>query len=493
MRFPAFIVFVFDALRRDMITPEHAPNLRAFIDAGTDFPLSRAVFPSVTRVNAAALACGAAPGATGIIANKFFDPNVFPDRSIHTGLHDHIRAAESAYGGRFVAAATLGDTLAQHGLKVAVVSTGSAGTTHLLNPRAVVLGHVTLCLSDWRASTPAAYASAILERFGPIPPAARPNLGRIRLQTDIALDAVLPEIEPDVLVLWMSDPDSTYHHCGIGSPESLAAIRNIDAQFARVTERWRAAAGGERCRVIVCSDHGQVTARERVEVKSAMREAGLAIGSALTGENRLAGSTGYYGAISVAGADPARIAKAARWLQEQPWCGYVFTPGGDGVRGGAPGTLDRTLLGLGHARTPEIYYAMAADDGRNRWGFAGSCYFDSEEVPVGGGTHGGLHPLEMSVLLAMQGEGVRRSYRSPWPASHTDIAPTILSRLGFPTPATMSGRVLVEAGEAATTAPPPTETQEVGVEAGRYRQCLRLWRVGATVYVDHGWIEDDRR
>jgi predicted AlkP superfamily pyrophosphatase or phosphodiesterase len=100
MPLPASIIFVFDALRRDMITDELAPNLRDFIDGGSDFPSSRCVFPSVTRVNASALACGAAPGATGVVANKFYDATVFQDKVVHTGLYDHVQAAEQAYGGR---------------------------------------------------------------------------------------------------------------------------------------------------------------------------------------------------------------------------------------------------------------------------------------------------------------------------------------------------------------------------------------------------------
>ncbi len=60
MRLPRFIIVAFDALRRDMITEALAPTLRRFLDEGCAFPLSRCVFSPVTRVNAAALGCGAA-------------------------------------------------------------------------------------------------------------------------------------------------------------------------------------------------------------------------------------------------------------------------------------------------------------------------------------------------------------------------------------------------------------------------------------------------
>ena len=489
MRWPRFIITVFDALRRDMITPALAPNLRRFLDEGSDFPRSRCVFPSVTRVNATALSCGAMPAATGVIANKFFDPNIYNDKLLHTGKYEDVHDAQAAYNGRFVETPSLGEMLAEHGMKVAVVSTGSAGTTHLLNPRAADLGQVTVSLSDWRESTPADYAESILKRFGPIPPGAKPNIARIQLQMRIVLEAVLPEVEPDVLMIWFSDPDSTYHQCGLGSPESDAAIRNVDEQFGRLLEAWRSdpAAGG--CQIFVCSDHGQVTTRERVHVKPGMREAGIEIGSSFTETRGVAGSTAYYGAIRIRDAEPKTMKRVADWLNEQPWCAHVFTPaGGDGLNGVIAGTLDRTLLMVEHARAPEVYYTMRADDAVNQWGWRGSCYFDSDEVPVGGGTHGGLHEIEMNNLLAVQGAGFKQGFSSAWPASHVDVVPTILHAMGITAPPSVTGRVLSEALNGLADPPEPKSHDHV-VEARRQRQVLRLWRVGGSSYVDQGWRE----
>jgi len=52
------IVFVVDGLRPDSITAEDTPTLFRLRAEGVDFADSHAVFPTVTRVNAAALATG---------------------------------------------------------------------------------------------------------------------------------------------------------------------------------------------------------------------------------------------------------------------------------------------------------------------------------------------------------------------------------------------------------------------------------------------------
>jgi phosphonoacetate hydrolase len=153
------------------------------------------------------------------------------------------------------------------------------------------------------------------------------------------------------------------------------------------------------------------------------------------------------------------------------------------------GTLDRSLLMVEHARVPEVYYTMRADDALNEWGWRGTCFYDSNEYPVGGGTHGGLHVIEMNNLLAAQGAGFKQGYSSPWPASHIDIVPTILHALGIAAPGSVTGRVLGEAMNGAAEPPAPEATQRQ-VETGRQRQVLSLWRVGRSTYIDRGWRED---
>ena len=168
----------------------------------------------------------------------------------------------------------------------------------------------------------------------------------------------------------------------------------------------------------------------------------------------------------------------------------MFTPHGNGVLGGVAGTLDRALLALTHPRAPEVYYVMAADDTPDRWGRPGSCYFSGEAIPVGGATHGGLHPIEMNNLLAMNGSAFKQGYASPWPASHTDNVPTMLAALGVPAPNSVTGRKLTEGYAHAAIEPPPPRQVTCVSESRNRRQHLKLWHVGTTTYIDHGWVEN---
>jgi len=486
---PKFIIVVFDGLRRDMIAPDLAPTLTQFLMEGVDFSLSRSVYPSATRVNAAALSAGAAPYSTGVIANKFFNKAVFDDQVIHTGKFAHASAAEVAFDGRFLEAKTLGECIAEAGLKMAVVSSGSGGTSYLLHPHAARLGHLRLCLRDWKCSAPDDAAAEYLKQFGPIPETEFPNVPMIIKQTDILLDHVLPVVDPDLTVVWFSDPDSTYHPCGLGSPESREAIQNVDRQFARILD-WRDKSPEvDRYQILVMSDHGQITARNKINMRDEIAKSGLSLANHFKDDADFAGTAGYCSVLRVKDGDKGRMADLAAWLQEQPWRGLIFTPDGDGVEGCIPGTFDRGLLQIEHQRTPEIYFTLQTDDKPNKWGLPGGCTFSSNSIPEGGGTHGGLHIKEMNNLLGAQGSLFRNRYISTWPASHTDFAPTILKLLGIETPVSMTGRCLSEALEERTEQPPETETFEYAIPSGQKRQNLRRWRVGSTHYIDQGWLE----
>lgn len=480
------LVVVLDGMRRDLIDADTTPNLRAFLDGGCDFAESSSVFPSSTRVNACALGCGATPSRSGIVANKFFDSTIGGGHLLHTGnLADMLRAEESAHG-RYVTAPTLGEILADQDLTLSVVSAASAGTTHLVNPRARHNGQVSLCLRDWNASSPADFADAMLARFGPLAPPGRPNAARMAQLTTMFLEGVYPERRPDVAIVWYNDPDITFHHEGLGSEAAVAALAALDREFGRLLAWAASPAPGRAVQILLVSDHGHITARERIDVKKDLAGSGFPLGGGL-GQNDLAGTFGYLGALHAMAPDTAHLHRLVDWLVEQPWCGPLFTAARNEVEGVIPGTLSRSLLLNDHPRSPHLFCLMRADDRPNGAGIDGSCYFDGE-MPVGGSVHGGLHRREMNNLLALGGPAFRTACRFDHPAGIIDVAPTVLNLLGIAVPPEMEGRVLHEALQGAADIP-DFHTSTVETSAPHGVLSLRRSRVGNTAYVVSGGID----
>src|SRR5262245_61385675 len=130
------VVFVVDGLRPDAITAEDTPTLFRLRAEGVHFENSHAVFPTVTRVNAAALSTGTQPGTNGIVGNRMYVPAVDSGRAFDTGDYRNLLRLDGATGGRLLLTRTLAEHLHAHGLSLAAVSSGSTGSAFLLNPRA---------------------------------------------------------------------------------------------------------------------------------------------------------------------------------------------------------------------------------------------------------------------------------------------------------------------------------------------------------------------
>src|SRR5215212_9389428 len=129
------LITVFDGLRWDFVRPDWTPNLWRLRAEGAWFTRSHCVFPSVTRVNASSIATGSFPARHGIGGNTIWRPDVDPDRPLRTNDRANLLRLQAARG-RLLAVPTLGEVLAEHGHRLVVVGTGSAGSTFLLHPLA---------------------------------------------------------------------------------------------------------------------------------------------------------------------------------------------------------------------------------------------------------------------------------------------------------------------------------------------------------------------
>ena len=472
------LIVAFDALRPDMVTPELMPNLTAFAAAGVRFSHSRAAFPTETRVNQSALVTGCTPTRHGIVGNKFLDPVAAPNGLFDTGDETALAAGDRRLGGKLMDVPVLGEILADHGMALAVISAGTPGGTRILHHRAEGLGGFRFSLQRPDASVPAARIAEMIDRLGPVPPHEIPSLAWLTYATDAYLEYLEPALAPEVAILWLCEPDNSYHYRGIGSAENLAAIRHADAEFGRILDRRRASGLGDRLQIITVSDHGQLTiAGAALDLGAKLTEAGFAVGESLT--LVLGGSVG----ITLRDSDPGLIDTVVAWLQDQPWCGPLFTRDGRGC-------LTLGQVGLDHPRAPDIVLVLRSDDAANAHGVAGSCRHDSH-YPAGGGTHGGLHPIELATWFAAQGDAFVSGRVSALPTGIVDVLPTALYLLGIEAPSRTQGRVLREALAAHADEPLPAavETVHSAEGAAGLRSHLSVSTVAGTTYLNRGWVD----
>ena len=478
------LVFVVDGLRPDSITAEDTPTLFRLRAEGVDLVNSHAVFPTVTRVNAAAIATGTQPGTNGLVGNQMFVPAVDSRRAFDTGNYRNFLTLDQATGGRGLQAPTLAERLHARGLVLAGVSSGSTGSAFLLNPKAVsgIGALVNGYLDPGKTMAyPAGISEAVLARFGPAPVKA-PGGARfdaaVTWTQRVLREYVLPELAPAVVINWLTEPDHSQHHAGVGSPAAREALRNDDREIAQVLAGLHAASTS----VLVVSDHGFTTNTAGVDVAGALVLAKLK--AAPDSTDVILASSGQAVALHVEGHDPDRIARLARFIQAQDWGGVIFSA--ERVEGAFPLELIHVA---NRERSPDLLFTFPWTSRRNAFGVSGT---DLANVSAGGAPyvsdHGSMSPWNVRNTFLAWGAGVKKGVTVGVPAGNVDVTPTVLALLGIDGEPGLDGRVVTEALEGG---PDPervaVETRIHTAAAGAYRAALQISTVDGRRYVDKSW------
>ncbi len=490
------IVFVVDGLRPDAITPGDTPTLFRLRAEGVEWTNSHAVFPTVTRVNAASLSTGMQPGTHGIVGNQMYIPAVDPKRAFDTGNYRNLVRLDQATGGHLLLAPTLAERLETRGLRLAAVSSGSTGSSFLLNPRAPS-GVGVLVNGYFDPGKTVAYppeaSERILTKLGPAPVK---EAGAARFDASVAWtqrvlrEYVLPELRPTVVINWLTEPDHSQHHVGVGSPAAREALRNDDREIAAVLATLDDLDLTASTGVLVVSDHGFTTNTAGIDVTRALVDAGLKA-SPDSGDVVLA-SSGQAVALYVEGHDGERIARLADFVRAQEWGGVVFTAGrapGD-HRGAVEGTFSLELIHAASRERPvDLLFTFPWSSRPNAFGVPGS---DLANVRGGAAPyvsdHGSMSPWNVRSTLFAWGAGFKKRATVRTPAGNVDVTPTILALLGIAVADRLDGRVLAEALEGG---PDPeqvaVDTRVHTVAAGGYRAAVQLSEVDGRRYVNKSW------
>lgn len=479
------VLMVCDGLRPDFITDANMPTLARLGREGVFFTRHHAVYPSSTEVNGAALATGVQPARSTIIANREFRAGINPRLVLATEAVKTVRRGDLVSGGKYLAAPTLAELLQGAGEPTAVA--GTKGVALFMDRR---LARDTDAAAKSRIlfagdALPAGVFGALTAALGEYRGDARfPNVYADRWTTRALTAEFWKDGVPRFSVLWLSDPDFTQHHKGVGSPDALRALRSADDNLALVLATLDARGQRDNTDIFVASDHGFSTISRRLNVTKLLTAAGFPVvrknrtvptpGDILV--DGLGGSVFFY----VAGHDPAMTARLVTFLQSSDFAGVVFT------RDGAPGTFAMSAAGFDSPAAPDVAVTMRWTDEPNAFGAPGSVVSEGDR-PVGLGTHASLSRWDMHNTLVAAGPDLRRGFADPLPTSNVDVAPTLAHLLGLTPP--MDGRILREA-LAGAAEPGEATREELSAEtetpAGPWRQTLKVSRYDGRTYLDEG-------
>src|SRR5438094_6882225 len=125
------IIFVWDGLRADDLTPEITPNYFALARSGVVFAEHDAVYPTFTMMNSASIATGTYPGVHGFYGNVVYAPSAIGKNAKGADIDfaapafiealGVVEAVRDSYQGRLTLVATMLQAAQAKGLTTAAI------------------------------------------------------------------------------------------------------------------------------------------------------------------------------------------------------------------------------------------------------------------------------------------------------------------------------------------------------------------------------------
>lgn len=476
------LIVIFDALRPEFVTSELMPNLSAFADRGARFLNARSTFPTETRVNQSAVTTGCMPWRHGIVGNKFVANDLQSELLVNSGDDQMLEATFAA--GPVLKKPNIGQRLTAAGKQYAALSAGTPGGGRLINWSAEQDGTFRLAMRRPEACHPTGVFERIVNRIGPLPDYVLPATDWITWAVSTYLDFVEADLSPDAMLLWLCEPDETFHWKNIGGPEARETMAHADAEFGRILDRLKPDIDSGQMHVIALSDHGQISlSGTRLDLAKQMRDAGFSVRDQNHPEGEAILGLASAGGIWMPGATAGRVTELVEWLHYHDWCGPLFT------LEGLAGTLPSEVLRLNNDRAPDISLVFRSNDAPNVNGIEGTTLHDAP-YPEGGGCHGGLHARELHTFLALGGAAIRPG-NVETQAGNIDILPTALYLMGLPEPGGIDGRVLSEAMAGGPDPMSITAMDHVLTSSNTTgpRTHLSVSDIGRARYLNRAWIE----
>jgi arylsulfatase A-like enzyme len=483
------VVVVFDGMRPDLVSAETTPNLWRLAAAGVFFAHHHPVYLSSTEVNGTAIATGAYPARSFVIANVDFRPPIDGQASIAIEAPAIIRRGDEVSGGHYLGAPTVAEILQARGWSTAVAGSKQVALLHDRRRRANGPGVSPVVYEG--AALPPALELDLSQALGDFPPIPddQDKMARDAWTTRALTSVLWRNGVPPYSLLWLAEPDFSQHARGPGAAQSMAAIRSSDANLGRVLAELARRGLSASTDVLVVSDHGFSTIAAKVDVAVELSLAGFqakraAPGGLRRGEVLVVGEGGSS-LLFVGGHAPEVCRRLAAFLQIQEWTGVVFS------RAGLDGTFPLAAAHIDSPEAPDLVVSLHWTRAKSVTGVPGLQTCDLSPSSDKVGNHASLSPYDMHNTLVAAGPDFRRGVLDTLPSGNTDLAPTILWILGLKDAAAQTdGRVL---SEALAIEGPPLGSYKIerlsarhATLGGAWEQYLQVSEVNGVRYLDEG-------
>jgi Type I phosphodiesterase / nucleotide pyrophosphatase len=417
------ILMVWDGLRPDSVTRADTPNLYELEHEGVYFADHHSIFPTLTMVNATALATGAPPGANGIIANSMYIAHLLGPAAGSSGAqlerartkavsleNSKLLAALRGPGGlpaNLVYVPTVAQQLLSEGGFVGIV--GKAGPTFVFDDRVGASARESkgseIFVSDDQvvpqSLAPQLHGVGALVSFraalAQLPPFGDQDERLAGAFIDQVLPAAASALKANrsgLLVLWQHNPDITEHAAGLGTAAFFKALATCDANLGKLRAALKSLGLDDRTDLIVVSDHGFATIKMRIDLAGLLVAQGLKkspTSDDVVVAHNFGVDTIYLSPQLDRASRDRLLRKIVDYAAAQEWCGPIFSgspdlPPGNGYTGEIPGTFSQRWFGLfNQKRSPDLVISFRELTGEDNSRLMGP------DVPArvlgAGGTH----------------------------------------------------------------------------------------------------------
>jgi arylsulfatase A-like enzyme len=525
------IIFVGDGMRYGSVNATDTPALYELKTQGVDFANSHSLFPTVTTVNASAIATGHYIGDTGNFGNSFY---VGTSRLAAIEDPMGIRTLNQQYGGNYLNERSLIAAAHAKGYSTAVVGkTGPAGVQDATLAGGIVVDEGTGTAEGLTLPADVVQAMAAAGLPASAPKRTMPATATVDWLVKTATDVMLPRFKaadkPFVMLFWCPDPDATQHGQkdvpgsvtpGVNGPTSKAAVANASSALARIRAALKAQGLEATTDIFVTADHGFSTVNRSIggpdlplgflasdlskELGQKLWTTGVAPaevtaakpltgGSAIIGDDAAKPQVVFAangGAQLIYLPDPATAKalapKVVSFLTTQAYTGAIFID--QTTYGEQPGALDmKDVRLIGSAKTPKPAIVLSFRSVESGCGTEMcSTLITDSNYQTGQGTHGSLGRGETRNFMAAIGPDFKAGFVNTAPISNADIAPTLahILQVDLGGVGKLKGRVITEALKGGADAKPATAVKKSRPAANGFITTLNMQRVGDAEYFD---------